>query len=145
MVKFGNVASEHAKSAISEVLPQLSAEQQNPSAKQPNRVGALVTHHPAWMSHTDRSRQGHPRYTGAQQWEGRGWPDQEISQSAAHRHETKKKGQTEKKEKEQKQRKKRKREREKNRRKKEKRNKEKRTNRKKEKEQKQRKKKFKKV
>ena len=87
LVKFGNVASEHVKSAISVVQPQLSAAQQNPSAVQQNRVGALVTHHPAWMSHhTSGSRQGHPRYTGAQQWEGRGWPDQEISQSAAHRH-----------------------------------------------------------
>ena len=87
LVKFGNVASEHVKSAISVVRPQFSAAQQNPSAVQQNRVGALVTHHPAWMSHhTGGSRQGHPRYTGAQQWEGRGWPDQEISQSAAHRH-----------------------------------------------------------
>ena len=87
VVKFGNVASEHVKSAISVVQPQLSAAQQKPSAVQQNRVGALVTHHPAWMSHhTGGSRQGHPRYTGAQQWEGRGWPDQEISQSAAHRH-----------------------------------------------------------
>ena len=85
LVKFGNVASEHVKSAISVVQPQLSAAQQKPSAVQQNRVGALVTHHPAWMSHhTGGSRQGHPRYTGAQQWEGRGWPDQEISQSAAH-------------------------------------------------------------
>ena len=65
--------------------------QQNPSAEQQNRVGALVTHHPAWMSHhTGGSRQGHARYTGAQQWEGRGWPDLEISQSAAHRHEMQK-------------------------------------------------------
>ena len=65
--------------------------QQNPSAEQQNMVGALLTHHPAWMSHhTGGSRQGHPRYTGAQQWEGRGWPDQEISQSAAHRHEMRK-------------------------------------------------------
>ena len=80
LVKFGNVASEHVKSAISVVQPQLSAAQQNPSAVQQNRVGALVTHHPAWMSHhTGGSRQGHPRYTGAQQWEGRGWPDQEIA------------------------------------------------------------------
>ena len=87
LVNFGNVASEHVKSAISVVQPQLSAAQQKPSAVQQNRVGALVTHHPAWMSHhTGGSRQGHPRYTGAQQWEGRGWPDQEISQSAAHRH-----------------------------------------------------------
>ena len=87
LVKFGNVASEHVKSAISVVQPQLSAAQQKPSAVQQNRVGALVTHHPAWMSHhTGGSRQGHPRYTGAQQWEGRGWPDQEISQSAAHRY-----------------------------------------------------------
>ena len=87
LVKFGNVASEHVKSAISVVQPQLSAAQQKPSAVQQNRVGALVTHHPAWMSHhTGGSRQGHPRYTGAQQWEGHGWPDQEISQSAAHRH-----------------------------------------------------------
>ena len=87
LVKFGNVASEHVKSAISVVQPQLSAAQQKQSAVQQNRVGALVTHHPAWMSHhTGGSRQGHPRYTGAQQWEGRGWPDQEISQSAAHRH-----------------------------------------------------------
>ena len=47
--------------------PQLSAAQQNPSAEQQNRVGALVNHHPAWMSHhTGGSRQGHPRYTGAQ-------------------------------------------------------------------------------
>ena len=87
VVKFGNVTSEHVKSAISVVQPQLSAAQQKPSAVQQNRVGALVTHHPAWMSHhTGGSRQGHPRYTGAQQWEGRGWPDQEISQSAAHRY-----------------------------------------------------------
>ena len=51
-------------------------------------VGALVTHHPAWMSHhTGGSRQGHPRHTSAQQWEDRGLSDQEISQSAAHRHE----------------------------------------------------------
>ena len=84
LVKFGNVASEHVKSAISVVQPQLSAAQQKPSAMQQNRVGALVTHHPAWMSHhTGGSRQGHPRYTGAQQWEGRGWPDQEISQSSS--------------------------------------------------------------
>ena len=67
LVKFGNVASEHVKWAISAVQPQLSAAQQNPSAEQQNRVGALVTHHPAWMSHhTGGSRQGHPRYTGAQ-------------------------------------------------------------------------------
>ena len=80
LVKFGNVACEHVKSAISVVQPQLSAVQQN-------RVGAVVTHHLAWMSHhTGGSRQGRLRYTGAQQWEGRGWPDQEISQSAAHRH-----------------------------------------------------------
>ena len=86
LVNFGNVASEHVKRAISVVQPQLSAAQQNPSAEQQNRVGALVTHHPAWMSHhTGGSWQGHPRNTGAQQWEGRGWPDQEISQSAAHR------------------------------------------------------------
>ena len=66
--------------AISVVQLQLSAAQQNPSAEQQNRVGALVTHHPAWMSHhTGGSLQGYPRYTGAQQWEGRGWPDQEIS------------------------------------------------------------------
>ena len=66
LVKFGNVASEHAKRAISVVKPQLSAAQQNPSEEQQNRVGALVTHHPAWMSHhTFGSRQGHPRYTGA--------------------------------------------------------------------------------
>ena len=51
LVKFGNVASEHVKSAISVVQPQLSAAQQKPSAVQQNRVGALVTHHPAWMSH----------------------------------------------------------------------------------------------
>ena len=87
LVKFGNVAIEHVKRTISVVQPQLSAAQQNPSAEQQNRVGALVTHHPAWMSHhTGGSWQGHPRYTGAQQWESRGWPDQEISQSAAHRH-----------------------------------------------------------
>ena len=87
LVKFGNVASEHVKSAISVVQPQLSAAQQKPSAVQQNRVGALVTHHPAWMSHhTGGTGQGHPRHTGAQQWESRGWPDQEISQSAAHRH-----------------------------------------------------------
>ena len=86
MVKFGNVAIEHVKSAISVVQPQLSAAQQNPSAEQKNRVGAFGTHHPAWMSHhTGGSRQGHPRYTSAQQWEGRGWPDQEIGQSAADR------------------------------------------------------------
>ena len=61
-----NVASEHVKRA-SAVQPQLSAAQQNPSAEKQNRVGALVTHHPAWMSHhTGGSRQGHPRYTGAQ-------------------------------------------------------------------------------
>ena len=85
LVKFGNVASEHVKRAISVVQPQLSAAQQNHVAEQQNRVGP---HHPAWMSHhTGGSRQGHPRYTGAQKWEGRGWPDQEISQSAAaHRH-----------------------------------------------------------
>ena len=35
LVKFGNVASKHVKSAISAVQPQLSAVQQN-------RVGALV-------------------------------------------------------------------------------------------------------
>ena len=87
MVKFGNVAGEHVKRAISVVQPQLSAAKRNPSAEQHNRVGALVTHHPAWMSHhTGGSRQGRPRYTCAQQWEGRGWPDQESSQSAAHRH-----------------------------------------------------------
>ena len=58
-VKFGNVASEHVKWAISVVQPQLSAAQQNPSAEQQNRVGALVTHHPAWMSHhTGGFRQG---------------------------------------------------------------------------------------
>ena len=91
MVKFGNVASEHVKSAITVVQPQLCAAQQNPSAKQQNRIGALVTHHPALMSHhTGGSRKGHPRYTGAQQWEGRGWPDQEIGQSAADRHEMQK-------------------------------------------------------
>ena len=44
LVKFGNVASEHVKSAISVVQPQLSAAQQKPSAVQQNRVGALVTH-----------------------------------------------------------------------------------------------------
>ena len=45
-----------------------------------------MAHHPAWTSHhTGGSRQGHPRYIGAQQWRGRGWPDQEISQAAAHR------------------------------------------------------------
>ena len=59
LVQFGNVASV--------VQPQLSAAQQNPSAEQQNRVSALVTHHPDWMSHhTGGSRQGHPRYTGAQ-------------------------------------------------------------------------------
>ena len=42
VVKFGNVASEHVKSAISVVQPQLSAAQQKPSAVQQNRVGALV-------------------------------------------------------------------------------------------------------
>ena len=57
--------------------------QQNTSAEQQNTVGALLTYHPAWMSHhTSGSRQGHPRYTGAQQWEGRGWPDQEVSSSS---------------------------------------------------------------
>ena len=76
-----------SKNAISVVQPQLRAAQQKPSAMQQNRVGALVTHHLAWMSHhTGGSQQRHPRYTSAQQWEGRGWPDQEISQSAAHRH-----------------------------------------------------------
>ena len=66
---FGNVARKHVKSATSVVQPQLSAEQQN-------RVGALVTHYPAWMSHqAGGSGQGHPQYTGAQQWKGRGWPD----------------------------------------------------------------------
>ena len=60
MVKFGNVASEHVKSAISVVQPQLSAAQQNPSAKQQNRVGTLVTHHllPGMSHHTGGSRQG---------------------------------------------------------------------------------------
>ena len=52
---------------LSTASAQFSAAQQNPSAEQQNRVGALVTHHPAWMSHdTGGSRQGHPRYTGAQ-------------------------------------------------------------------------------
>ena len=60
--KFGHVASERVKCS-----PQLSAAQQTPSAEQQNRAGALVTHHPAWMSHhTSGSRQGHPRYTGAE-------------------------------------------------------------------------------
>ena len=67
LVKVGNVAGEHVKKAISVVQPQLSAAQQNPTTEQENRVGALVTHHPAWMSHhTGGSRRGHPRYTGAQ-------------------------------------------------------------------------------
>ena len=67
LVKFGNIGSEYVKRAISVVQPQLSAAQQNPSAEQQNRVGALVTQIPAWMSHhTDGSRQGHPRCTGAQ-------------------------------------------------------------------------------
>ena len=66
LVKVGNVASEHVKNAISVVQPRLSAAEQNPSAEQQNRVGALVTHEPAWMSHhTGGSLQGHPRYTGA--------------------------------------------------------------------------------
>ena len=60
LIKFGNVASEHVKRAITVVQPQLSAVKQN-------RVGAWVTHPPAWMSHhTGGSRQEHPRYTGAQ-------------------------------------------------------------------------------
>ena len=42
LVKFGNVASEHVKSAISVVQPQLNAAQQNPNAEQQNGVGALV-------------------------------------------------------------------------------------------------------
>ena len=33
LVKFGNVASEHVKCALSVVEPQLSAAQQNPSAE----------------------------------------------------------------------------------------------------------------
>ena len=66
LVKVGNVASEHVKRAISVVQPRLCAAEQNPSAVQQKRVGALVTHEPAWMSHhTGGSVQGHPRYTGA--------------------------------------------------------------------------------
>ena len=88
LVKFGNVASEHVKSAISVVQPQLSAAQQKPSAVQQNRVGALVTHHPAWMSHhTSGSRQGHPRYnrcpTVGRPWVARSG-DQPISSSSSH-------------------------------------------------------------
>ena len=57
----------HFTAMLSTASAQFSAAQQNPSAEQQNRVGALVTHHPAWMSHhTGGSRQGHPRYTGAQ-------------------------------------------------------------------------------
>ena len=89
LVKFGNVASEHVKRAVSVVQPQFSAAQQNPSAEQQSRFGVLVTHHlPAWMSlHTGGSRQGHPRYTGAQQWEGSGVArsgDQPVSRSSTH-------------------------------------------------------------
>ena len=60
------------------------------SAAQQNRVGALVTHHPAWMSyHTGVSRQGHPRYTSAQTV-GRPWVARPAGQSAAaHRHRSK--------------------------------------------------------
>ena len=60
------------------------------SAAQQNRVGALVTHHPAWMSyHTGGSRQGHPRYTSAQTV-GRPWVARPAGQSAAaHRHRSK--------------------------------------------------------
>ena len=53
------------------------------SAAQQKRVGALVTHHPAWMSyHTGGSRQEHPRYTSAQTV-GRPWvarPAEQVSQ-----------------------------------------------------------------
>ena len=61
---------------------QLSAAQQTPSAVQQNKVDALETHHPAWMSHEiSDSRQGHPRYTGAQQWQSRRWSDQDTNKS----------------------------------------------------------------
>ena len=88
LVKFGNVASEHVKSAISVVQPQLSAAQQKPSAVQQNRVGALVTHHLAWMSHhTSGSWQGHPRYnrcpTVGRPWVARSG-DQPVSSSSTH-------------------------------------------------------------
>ena len=57
------------------VQPQLSAAQQSPSAVQQNRVGGLVTRHPAWMSRpTGGSRQGHPRYTGAKSGKAVGGP-----------------------------------------------------------------------
>ena len=54
-----------------------------------NRVGALVTHHPAWMSHhAGGSRQGHPRCTNAQTL-GRPWVarsrDQPVSSSSSAR------------------------------------------------------------
>ena len=84
LVKFGNVASEHVKSAISVVQPQLSAAQQKPSAVQQNRVGALMTHHPAWMSHhTGGSRQGHRCPTVGRPWVARSG-DQPVSSSSTH-------------------------------------------------------------
>ena len=55
------------------------------SAAQQKRVGALMAHHPAWMSHhTGGSRQGHPRYTGAHTV-GRPWVARSADQSAAAR------------------------------------------------------------
>ena len=60
------------------------------SSVQQKRVGALMTHHPAWMSHhTGGSRQGHPRYTGAQTV-GRPWVARLAVQSAVVRRPTQK-------------------------------------------------------
>ena len=88
LVKFGNVACEHVKSAISVAQPQLSAAQQNPSAEQQSRVGALMTHHTAWMSHhTGGSRARTPTVhwcpTVERPWVARSG-DQPVSRSSTH-------------------------------------------------------------
>ena len=46
------------------------------TASTAQRVGALVSHHPAWMwHHIGGSQQGHPRHTGALTKGSRGWPN----------------------------------------------------------------------
>ena len=44
----------HFTAMLSTASAQFSAAQQNPSAEQQNRVGALVTHHPAWDESSHR-------------------------------------------------------------------------------------------
>ena len=69
-------------SHVSHLTAMLSTASAQFSTAQQNRVGALVSHHLAWISHhIGGSWQGHPRYTSAQTV-GRPWVARPADQSA---------------------------------------------------------------